>query len=194
MAALVEPPRARPRVPEPSRYPGLTDEERGLDSAPYARPTVEVRPAPTPPLELGPPPPLWVAPSEVPPADRSGGFFDAPAALETIEPDPPPAAGLFDVPGLLERLWLARALEAGRDRPPRAAPSVPAPSRASVEAPSGAETRYGLSAERRPREPEPATAGPPVPRPVGWICPQCYLTNDAGAASCRGCRRPAVRP
>lgn len=189
MAALLEPPGARPRAPGANRYPGLTDEERGLDPSPAPRPTVEVRPAPTPPLELGPPP-LWVAPSEVPAASRALGFFDASPELETIEPDPPAPEGLFDVPGLLERLWLARALEAGRDRP------VNRPLRSPASPPmpplAGATTRYGLSTAGPTTEPD-AVSPPAGPRPVGWICPQCYLTNDAARLDCRGCQRPAPR-
>jgi hypothetical protein len=190
MAALVEPLKARPRPSGPDRYPCLTDEERGLDPSPGPRPSVEVRPAPTPPLELGPPP-LWVAPSDVPAPSRALGFFDAVPELETIEPDPPTPEGLFDVPGLLERLWLARALEAGREKPVNR--TLRPPSVLPMPALAGAETRYGLSAGHRVPVAEGAAA-PAPPRPVGWICPRCYLTNEAEALTCRGCERPSPRP
>lgn len=152
MVARVDPP--RPRAPErgsgeaSARYPGLTAEERGYDPSPLVPPTVE------------PPPPLWVAPAEVPESSRSSGFFGP--APEAVEPEPVPE-GLFDVPGLLERLWLARALEARQERPwtayvarsaaHRAAPTTPPTSPATVAAPAPAAT------------PPPAASPPPAPAP-----------------------------
>jgi ribosomal protein L40E len=56
----------------------------------------------------------------------------------------------------------------------------------------------------RGREPRLAGAGPtlgePAPgpiavrpsRPRSWVCPYCYLTNDAGATTCRGCRSSSL--
>ncbi len=182
MAVRVEPPRARPALREPGGYPGLTPEEMGLE------------PPPAPERqEAWPSPPLWVAPSAVPPAARSAGFIAAP---------PDDTEGLFDVPGLLERLWLARALEARRD-PPSPSPALlnPSPPPGPI-APVAAPPEPVRSAPPRPAPP-PAerraetpvsvvpTAAPSARapfRPRSWICPYCYLTNDADAATCRGCR------
>lgn len=200
MAVQVEPPRWRPRSPEAARYPGLTPEERGYP------PTIPPATDPGPPRET----PLWLAPSELPPPARSAG-------LVVERPEPPPAAspdvdGLFDVPGLLERLWLARALEAAH-RPPvptgRTGPLAPASALGSATtAPAAPESPVGLSptsvsrheaelvhdASAGPdvvlsREPEPAPPSPPAAAwPASWICPYCYLANDPRAATCRGCR------
>ncbi len=187
MAALLEPPRARPRPADPERYPGLTLEERGLDPSPTVSPAIE----------LEPPPPLWIAPSEIPPESRSLGFAAAyPDDSETIVPDPPRPEGLFDVPGLLERLWLARALEAARDRAPPS--SALAAARVEPVTPvipwTGPPTRYGLSGGQQAVSPAAPPPSPPRSAPKGWICPRCYLTNNVGAAECRGCQRPNPGP
>ncbi len=184
MAVVLEPPRARPRPADGDRYPGLTLEERGIDAVPVAPPRVD----------FDPPPPLWIAPSEIPSDARSAGF--ASAYPETILPDPPRREGLFDVPGLLERLWLARALEAARERDTPTPPVVTA----TVEPVTpvltwgGAATRYGVSApvlqSSPPEEPRPSSR--PVPK--GWICSRCYLTNDAESTACRGCQRAGPGP
>jgi len=148
MAVQVEPPRWRPRSPEPARYPGLTPEERGYEVA-----------APVPPdPEPLPGTPLWVAPSELPPPGRSQGFV--------VDRAPPPAPplpeteGLFDVPGLLERLWLARALEARRAPSSSTAASLPqgpgpepAPAPAATVPPPSARPRTWLRSPGRSRPP-----------------------------------------
>jgi hypothetical protein len=196
MPVLVEPPRPRggARGPPPTRE------------------------APLPPVHLlapepVPPPPLWLLPSEMPPEARSHGFAEA---YPSVGEPPAESEGLFDVPGLLERLWLARALEAShRERSgsfPSSSPRAPAsasPAPLSTE-PAGetdpAEPVTGVilppaEPEAPPAvvaaSPEPVEALPipegsppahPQPRPRGWICPSCYLTNDPGAVTCRGCR------
>ena len=196
MAVRVEPPRGR----SASNYPGLTPEERDVEV-----PTVPVRS-----LEPEPPPPLWFIPSEVPRSSPSGGFFGPlPGARE---PEPPPPEGLFDVPGLLERLWLARALEARRERPwsstgtgvngPEPDPaggSGPLPTGSQsggvlagvpARSPGGGPAPRATAPDATPLPERPAAApvsGVP-PRPRTWICPHCYLTNDATATTCRGCR------
>lgn len=202
MVARVEPPRWRPGLSEPERYPGLTAEERGYD------------PPSTPrdPPELAPP--LWVAPSALPPPSRSVGLVmapPAPLAAPRLEPE-----GLFDVPGLLERLWLARALEARREPPgePSAtasrptgsvSPHLPTPPGAldparPVTAPTAREGPpravpgdYGAQPLVPPRESvaEPSPSPPPS-WPSSWICPYCYLANDPRAATCRGCRSSSL--
>lgn len=209
MVARIEPPRSRPTPKEPgtnaARYPGLTAEERGLD----------LDPPESSPRDLEPPPPLWIAPVEVPRASRSVGF--AAAYPDTLPDDllvkPLEPEGLFDVPGLLERLWLARALESHRD-PPATAPipreAVPAPTVPPAFRTVGSVPSHGTPAlatppadprpvgdPRLPFVPTPGSrvedgrtpsrAFAPAP-PSGWICPQCYLTNDAGSESCRACR------
>lgn len=195
MTALVESPRERARALSKGRYPGLTLEERGYDPAPIT----------IPPASPEPPPPLWVAPSDIPRPARALGFV---AALpETEERGPPAPEGLFDVPGLLERLWLARALEAGRDRttgPARAQESeelvrMPTPpdnsDRSGGATTEAASTGVGTPGEavadppREGRSDEPAThVAPPTAYARSWVCPWCYLANDAGATVCRGCR------
>lgn len=216
MVARVEPPRGRAPRKEPAadgaRYPGLTAEERAV---PLEEARLET-------LDDEPPPPLWIAPVEIPQASRSVGFVGAyPDALpDSLPPDPPrpPPEGLFDVPGLLERLWLARALEAHRERPPTApAPGASPPTAARyTEGPRGPTTSPAPavrpSAETAPSAPGsdapltgpppriPLEEGPVFPPPVAptlprsWICPGCYLTNDLAAASCVGCGRAAPRP
>jgi len=203
MAVVVEPPRARPGPKELGRYPGLTPEERGVDPPP------RLRPSPVPEA----PPPLWIMPSGVPKESRSLGFVGP-----LPEPELPPAAppeGLFDVPGLLERLWLARALEAShRERwaasaaveapEPGAPPARPVAAPVAPHSPvrSGALSWPMLSVPAPPvAPPAEAAVAPPSPpppaepprtapsvRPRSWICPYCYLTNDANATTCRGCR------
>lgn len=211
MVARVEPSRARPpagETPGGGRYPGLTAEERGLEPQPPRSPTAE------PDDSLA----LWVAPAEVAPASRSSGFFGG--ISESPAPPPPSAAaepeGLFDVPGLLERLWLARALEAGRDRPWASyaarklsseppppvlvsSPSAGPPVRAPLPRVPGPAAPAASVSPPRPVAPLPPN-GPPTPARVAaaalwgsWICPQCYLTNDRAFALCRGCHRPAPR-
>jgi hypothetical protein len=201
MAVSVEPPRPRAGAQEPSRYPGLTPEERGLEPPSVA----VVSPAPEPP------PPLWVAPAEVPPADRSVGFV---AALPQPTPsEPPDRDGLFDVPGLLERLWLARALEAHRERVGAATTHEAEPSRGHEKPRPSTEGRSGVAPAPAPAVPGPEereasevlpprlvkpwswSRRPGLPptlpmgfRPRGWVCPYCYLANDEGATTCRGCR------
>jgi hypothetical protein len=193
MAVRVEPPRGRPGPREPERYPGLTLEERG-----YVPPSI----LPTPP-ELEPPPPLWLIPSDAPQESRSGGFL-APL-VEPVTPRPPEQEGLFDVPGLLERLWLARALEANRERSwhERAAGTdLPA---TTAELPLPAEIPPYVAEELAPPQDlgrdEPGRSpgarplevlAPPSFRPKSWVCPTCYLANDAGAATCRGCRSASL--
>lgn len=195
MAVRVEPPRGRPAPRESVRYAGLTPEERGYD--------------PTSAPEVVPEPPLWMIPSELPPAARPVGFVGALPSAPPSEPTPP--EGLFDVPGLLERLWLARALEAShreRSGPPVAAPPAePPPPTVSLPIPSPAKSgaiatpwtgvRPPQSSAPRPSVPPTPVHGPAVPppelaaapaRPKSWICPYCYLTNDADATTCRGCR------
>ena len=216
MVARVEPPRARAtpaeRSPEASRYPGLDPTERLL---PLDPPSLAAS-------DDEPPPPLWIAPIEVPPADRSVGFVAAlPELLPELLPDPPsvdrePPEGLFDVPGLLERLWLARALEARREplaaaspvrlplrtrappeaprRDPAPTPVTPAPEEprsAAAETGAPAATSSPAPTDRRSTPPEslPAPVSPTAVR--SWICPYCYLTNDLGTTACAGCRRPA---
>jgi hypothetical protein len=209
MVARVEPPRGRSPRPEPvadtARYPGLTPEERAIPPEEGQRDI----------LDEESPSPLWIAPVEVPQASRSVGFASAyPEALpDSLPPDPPPPEGLFDVPGLLERLWLARALETRRERPttppilrnppsagaPEPAPPPPtilseatcAPPRAAVaddRPPSAVPPRIPL--DERAAYPPPMA--PTLPR--SWICPGCYLTNDLAAPACAGCGRAAPRP
>jgi len=199
MVARVEPPRGRPE----QRYPGLTPEERGFEppSASVVSPEPE------------PPPPLWVIPSELPQTARSVGFVGP--LPESQLPEPPPPEGLFDVPGLLERLWLARALEAHRERPwspttqDEAAPELardrtPFPTEARsggvpvtglAGSPDSRGTVAPMPASSVPRAgstpPEPASGPVPIAppsRPRSWVCPYCYLTNNADATTCRGCR------
>jgi ribosomal protein L40E len=192
MAVRVEPPRGRPV----ERYPGLTPEERGFD--PPSTPRISVEPEP--------PPPLWMIPSEMPHPDRSVGFVGA--LPDAQLPEPPPAEGLFDVPGLLERLWLARALEAAHHERPW--PSATGPDGRELRTTLPSSGRSGAAMPSAPDRPVPApslspldppapvlaTASPALetagivepPRPRSWICPHCYLTNDASATTCRGCR------
>lgn len=191
MAVRVVPPRGRPEASESVRYPGLTPEERGLD--------VPTTPLATP--ELGPPPPLWVIPSEVPRAQRQEGFMGPLPGADLLEPPPPPE-GLFDVPGLLERLWLARALEAThheRAQVPGGGPSLvrtPLPSDARSGAVPGGTPSRPSEAFRTPGGEALLSPAAPAPTaatgPRSWICPYCYLTNDAGATTCRGCRSGAL--
>ena len=211
MALRIEPPRGRLVPAEASRYPGLTPEERGYDDAP-PRPVVR---------EAEPGPPLWILPSELPPASRPTGFV-GPLPREALPPEyppPPPPEGLFDVPGLLERLWLARALEVShqeRARPPLTPRAVPPPvlpyasvlplavTRSGAARPMAPPAPVGGRAipstppapSARPAVPPPAPIlAPPVPstaRPKSWICPYCYLTNDAAWTTCRGCRSGAL--
>jgi len=216
MFARVEPPRARASHTEPSpeanRYPGLDPTER----------LAPLEPSQLAALEDEPPPPLWIAPIDVPPADRPVGFFAAlPEELPEVpavdrEPPREPPEGLFDVPGLLERLWLARALEAGRELPAAARPArvpllaraafstpprsvAPQPARPAPEAPATEDGTSG-GAEAAPAAPpaergaaSPELTPPRVPTTAvrSWICPYCYLTNDLGTTACAGCRRPA---
>ena len=191
MAVRVEPPRGRPVLREPSGYPGLTPEEMGLEPPPPVE-----RPEPWPG------PPLWVVPSAVPPPARSVGFVAAPP--ERVAPAPPGTEGLFDVPGLLERLWLARALEAHREHPevPAAAAYAGPPPVAATSPPvrvptPGPSVPVEAPADRRYEAPVSVlpTAAPSARapfRPRSWICPYCYLTNDADAATCRGCRSSSL--
>jgi len=197
MAVRVEPSRQR----AVQRYPGLTPEERGGELADAS----EEAPAPEPES------PLWVLPSEMPQGERASGFVGP--LPESSLPEPLPPEGLFDVPGLLERLWLARALEAAHlARTPTAAAEMPTPAArraaAPVPAQSGAVTTGALgippiaavppptpSAPREGRG-SPSVAAPrayvePL-RPGGWICPHCYLTNDATSTTCRGCKSGAL--
>ena len=197
MAVQVEPPRWRPRSPEPARYPGLTPEERG-----YERPPPE-------PAEVGtlPGTPLWIAPSELPPPARSVGFVVASEAPPTIPA--PETEGLFDVPGLLERLWLARALESRRSPslpvthllgPGPVAEIEPVPSAGELTrpdpearppaspAPPAGTAGPELILHPAERAPEPAVPPPVASWPSSWVCPYCYLANDPRAATCRGCR------
>jgi len=215
MVARVEPPRARAArnepAPDAARYPGLTPEERAV---PLDEARLEA-------MDGEPPPPLWIAPLEIPPASRSLGFVAAyPDPLaEGLPPDPPPPPeGLFDVPGLLERLWLARALEAHRERPsttpapqaspptvaqplevprvptaspsplPRSPPETPPSARGSEIPLTGPPPRIPLDEGRA----YPPPVAPTLPR--SWICPNCYLTNDLAATSCVACGRPVPRP
>ena len=192
MAVRVEPPRGRP-----ARYPGLTPEERGFDPVPVLLP---------PPEETASP--LWVIPSDLPRDARPEGFV---APLPEPLAPAPEEEGLFDVPGLLERLWLARALEARRDRAPivaSRAPDVPPrsapPPRPAPEAPSAVPARTVRFDPMGPvlRGPVPGAPPPPAPpaaptarswaRPNSWVCPYCYLTNDAAATTCRGCRSSSL--
>jgi len=200
MAVQVEPPRWRPRSSEPARYPGLTPEERGYE------PTTPVA---TPPEPL-PETPLWIAPSEMPPPDRAVGFVVVSRAPPEPAPTPPEAEGLFDVPGLLERLWLARALEGRRDLAVSRAAMLPPPGSSSDMLPPALtpEPRTDPAATLREppaRELAPAAAAPPVERlrdlsapsppaswPSSWVCPYCYLANDPRAATCRGCRSSSL--
>jgi len=202
MAVRVVPPRGRPEASDPGRYPGLTAEERGL----------EVPATPVATGELGPPPPLWVLPSDLPQESRAEGFVGALPEADRPEPPPPPE-GLFDVPGLLERLWLARALEAAHHERAWGGAGVPTSTAAGpgkTSLPSGARSGgVPTTASTRPgdasrpeiallppspsrnggRPPDPPVAVPfPRSGPRSWICPYCYLTNDAGATTCRGCR------
>jgi len=197
MAVRVEPPRQR----AVQRYPGLTPEERGLE--PLDGPDEATPPEPESPL--------WILPSEMPQAERATGFV-GPLPAEP-PPEPLPPEGLFDVPGLLERLWLARALEAAhlaRTATPTAeAPLAPARRSAAVlPAQSGAVTPGALGIPPVADVPPPAPPSPregrdPRPvatprayveplRPGGWICPHCYLTNDATSTTCRGCKSGAL--
>lgn len=201
MAVQVEPPRWRPRSPEPARYPGLTPEERGCEA-----------PAPAPP-NAEPPPgtPLWVAPSEPPPPAGPSGFDAAQAPPSALPP--PETEGLFDVPGLLERLWLARALEGHRPPSSWSLPRVPgsAPAAKAAPAPPGSLSRSGglpvspapvvpatppsrATSDPHPLERTPEAAPPPpvASWPTSWVCPYCYLANDPRAATCRGCRSSSL--
>ncbi len=201
MAARVEPPRPRAGVRDVPSPPPVG--WAGREVEPYS-----------PALASGgtPPPPLWVMPSELPPEARSQGFVDA---YPTPGPPLPPAEGLFDVPGLLERLWLARALEAShRERSGAVVAAAPAGLEVPLAAPASEETPASISSEESvslgpepPAEPAlpdvgngPAVEAPRrlasnvispatlLARPRGWICPTCYLTNDPDATTCRGCR------
>jgi len=197
MAVRVEPLRGRPSSKGPSTYPGLTPEERGVE--------------PLAPPEILPEPPLWVLPSGMPLERRPTGFV--PPLPPPLGIDLQPPEGLFDVPGLLERLWLARALEAHHERTapvPLAAPDPPDPRATAPLTPSrsggappgvaAAPSRVPPPATERhpvlgglippPRHAEPL-ATPPV-RPRSWVCPHCYLTNDAAASTCRGCRSSSL--
>lgn len=203
MAVHVESPRRRPELREPSRYPGLTLEERGLDFAPTVL------------LSSPEPPQPWLIPSEGPHDARSEG--PAGAIPERVLPGPPEQEGLFDVPGLLERLWLARALEAHRERPGSSAsrtadvpaassessppPGAPTPTTARTvvsNAPfPGQRSSDGptVAVASVPRSSLPPTSAPSVPigfRPSSWVCPYCYLANDAAASTCRGCRSSSL--
>ena len=202
MAVRVEPLKGRPGPREASAYPGVTQEERGLG------------PLPAPLASPEPPPPLWIIPSDVPQSSRPVGFVGA--LPEPTSPAPPEPEGLFDVPGLLERLWLARALEAHHERPPPTAGPASEPPDAQDRAPPPEARSGGISSEvsanahagpRTPpqgRESRLAGAGPtaretaaelpaaPWLRPRSWVCPYCYLTNDAGASTCRGCRSSSL--
>jgi ribosomal protein L40E len=199
MAVRLEPPRLRPSWAEPARYPGLTPEERGVE----------------PLAELAPPelaPPLWVAPSDIPAAARPVGFVALPPEPPAT-PAPPEADGLFDVPGLLERLWLARALEASHHDRPASAPSASPFVASAPPSPTPAASRSGgVAVVLRPIPftmpvPAPVPAPSPIPparlearslpsawphapsrRPSNWVCPYCYLANDPAATTCRGCR------
>ena len=198
MAVRVEPPRGRPAPKESTNYPGLTPEERGAETLSSAL------------LPAEPAPPLWIIPSSAPAAIPSVGFVGALPEGRPAEALPP--EGLFDVPGLLERLWLARALEAAH-RERLGDPAITHPNGPPVpesRSPLPSEHRSGaVPAGLAPRPPAPDAAPlglppptpstPPTPRilspaavaearPRSWICPFCYLTNDAGAATCRGCR------
>ena len=198
MAVRSEPLRGRPEPKGAARYPGLAPDERASEYL------------------SEPPPPLWVIPSEAPPGPRSVGFV---APLPEPEAEAPaPSEGLFDVPGLLERLWLARALEAHRERPwtpevpgPEGSSRVPdpllAPTSRSSAVSGGTPAGPPLLIER-PRPTRVLTAAPAPPpsppelveapiAPVGplsrsWVCPYCYLTNEAGASTCRGCRSSSL--
>jgi len=202
MAVRVEPLKGRPGPREASAYPGVTQEERGLG------------PLPAPLASPEPPPPLWIIPSDVPQSSRPVGFVGA--LPEHISPDPPDSEGLFDVPGLLERLWLARALEGHHERPTEVVGSAPDGSDAHDQALAAGSRSGGLLPETptsapsepavlpRGREPRLAGAGPTMgepalgpiavrsSRPRSWVCPYCYLTNDAGATTCRGCRSSSL--
>ena len=199
MAVLIEPSRGRPSPARSPRYPGLTPEERGFDALP-----IEV-----PPTDPGPPPPLWVVPRDPPRSSGSVGFV---GPLPEVAPRAPPEEeGLFDVPGLLERLWLARALEARRETP-RAPKGATVAEPGPTPPPSLGPAQSGALAARPPAArpeaplpgpasaPPPATAGPPVIRPSSsvivpnvplarsWVCPYCYLANNPSSSICRGCR------
>jgi len=199
MAVRVEPPRGRPGPREALGYPGLTAEERGLDPPSFY---------PAPPE---PPPPLWVLPSDLPQSSRSVGFVGP--LPEPIGPEPVEPEGLFDVPGLLERLWLARALEAHHERTtsPGVEPLQGHPQTAPAQSPSPASRSGGTSPAVPSEMPAGGAAVPgigPSPtiqsetlnesltalgmRPRSWVCPYCYLTNDAGHSTCRGCRSGAL--
>jgi hypothetical protein len=210
MAVPVEPSRVRLR-PDPGRYPGLTVEERGFDPAPPSPRATPPETGPPPSVAPDPSPPLWVVPSEVPRASRSLGF--AGAYPEPILPDPPEPEGLFDVPGLLERLWLARALEAQRERPWSAEPPASgSPERPDLLVPSSGAKSGGVFAVGPSSAPAagvptaaPGSSNASVPpestigpghalgfRPKSWVCPYCYLANDASASTCRGCRSSSL--
>ena len=159
MVARVDPPRSRPpardALTDPAaRYPGLTPEERGYDLAPISATDGE------------PPPPLWVAPAELPAASRSTGFF---GPAPTAPSDRTPPEGLFDVPGLLERLWLARALEANHERPWAAyaarTAAAPAPGPPATPPP-------GPSAR-------PSAAPPPAPPTAAPVAPAAAVPAPA---------------
>jgi hypothetical protein len=187
MVVRVESPQLRPGAKGSAHYPGLTPEERG--AVPDRPPGEEAEP-------------LWVLPSDVPPSARPVGFVGPlPEPLDVAPPQVDPE-GLFDVPGLLERLWLARALEAHRERPP----DVPSEARSGAVA-SPPPAPVPVSAPLTPladlpKPPSDATLssdGSQTPsrpsswlRPRSWVCPYCYLANDEGASTCRGCRSSSL--
>ncbi len=192
MAVRVEPPRGRSGSSEASRYPGLTAEERGLE------------PPFPPPLEpVAVPSSLAVPLAATPLVDGLAERRGAPEASPDLPPSSLPSAseGLFDVPGLLERLWLARALEVHRARsfavaPPHPpSPGVPR----TLGAPAADLPPGRLEAESsapRLTEPGRSTGAAEAPRSLplepaprkSWVCPYCYLANDRDATTCRGCR------
>jgi hypothetical protein len=202
MAVRVEPPRGRPSSAETSRYPGLTPEERGAELPP----PLFAPGAPEPPS-----PPPWAIPSEAPRDSWPLGLVGA--TPEPTGPSPPEREGLFDVPGLLERLWLARALEAQRERPWSAEPPASgSPERPDLLVPSSGAKSGGVSAVGPSSAPAagvptaaPGSSNASVPpestigpghalgfRPKSWVCPYCYLANDASASTCRGCRSSSL--
>jgi hypothetical protein len=201
MAVLIEPPRGRSGSSGATRYPGLTAEERGLGPE---FPLVTERGAGATPLAGVPASPRG-PPNELGEPSVASHRQEFPGPRTPSRP--PENDGLFDVPGLLERLWLARALEVYRPRSgsfvaePPPAPSVPY----RPTGPEGSTDRDPVelrsAADPSPR-PDPssrsggsigsdgATAPPgsrALPR-TSWVCPYCYLANDPEAATCRGCR------
>jgi len=172
----------------------------------------------TPPARREPEgPTLRTSPSIEPQPIRTAGPSPAPAPVVTGAEGLSPAgpvvssrSGLYDLPGLLNRIWTAPPMHPGsRDlRAPLASPPLPAESPPEwaesslpprpAEASSGPlEPRIRLSPpppEEHARSPfmTPEAYASPLPRKSRpWICPACQLTNAPWSKFCTGCRGAA---